>query len=127
MSLEPLIRFPVACPKCMRESLFHVPLKSINEALVTRNDISLSTACCGGVDWVASGIETEQIKQYVSLWRIPRLRTAHSDNSGLSNSNSAANIFANEEGSVLPNMMQVMNAITPGSQVVTSIEREVSR
>jgi hypothetical protein len=60
-------------------------------------------------------------------WRIPRLRTAHSDNSGLSNSNSAANIFANEEGSVLPNMMQVMNAITPGSQVVTSIEREVSR
>jgi hypothetical protein len=67
MSLEPLVRFPVVCPRCMRETLFHIPLKPINEALVTRNDIYLSTACCGGVDWVASGIETEQIKQYVSL------------------------------------------------------------
>ena len=67
MSLGPLIRFPIVCPRCMREMLFHVPLKSITEALVTRNDISLSTACCGGDDWVASGIETEQIRQYISL------------------------------------------------------------
>ena len=67
MSLEPLVRFPIVCPRCMRETLFHVPLKSITEALMTRSDISLSTACCGGIDWVASGIETEQIRLYISL------------------------------------------------------------
>lgn len=67
MRPEPLVRFPIVCPRCMREILFHIPLKWITEALVTRNDISLSTACCGGVDWVASGIETEQIRQYISL------------------------------------------------------------
>ena len=67
MSLEPLLRFPVVCPSCMRETLFHVPLKSITESLVTRNDISLSTPCCGGVDWVASEIEAEQIRQHISL------------------------------------------------------------
>ena len=44
MSLEPLVRFPIVCPRCMRETLFHIP--AITEALVTRNDISLSTACC---------------------------------------------------------------------------------
>jgi hypothetical protein len=66
MSLEPMVRFPIVCPRCMRETLFHIALKSIAKALSTRNDISLSTACCGGVDWVASGIETEQIRQYIS-------------------------------------------------------------
>jgi hypothetical protein len=66
LSLEPLLRFPIACPSCM-ETLFHIPLKSITKSLVTRNDISLSTACCGGVDWVASEIEAEQIRQYISL------------------------------------------------------------
>jgi hypothetical protein len=35
MSLEPSVRFPIACPRCMRETLFHIPLKSITEALVT--------------------------------------------------------------------------------------------
>ena len=67
MSLEPLLRFPVVCPRCMRETLFHIPQKLIAEALLRRNDISLSAPCCGGVDWVASGIETEQIRQYLSL------------------------------------------------------------
>jgi hypothetical protein len=67
MSPEPLVRFPIVCPRCMRETLFHIPLKSIAEALLTGNDIFLSTACCGGVDWVASGIETEQIRQYISI------------------------------------------------------------
>jgi hypothetical protein len=67
MSLEPLVRFPVVCPRCMRETLFHISLKSITEALLTRNDIFLTTACCAGVAWVASGIETEQIRQYISL------------------------------------------------------------
>jgi hypothetical protein len=67
MSLEPLVRFPVVCPRCTRETLFHIPVKSITEALLTRTDISLSTECCGGVDWVASEIETEQIRQYISL------------------------------------------------------------
>ena len=66
MSLEASVRFPVVCPTCMRETLFHISLKSITEALLTGNDISLTTACCGGVGWVASGIETEQIRQYVS-------------------------------------------------------------
>ena len=62
--LEPIIRIPVACPKCGRERLTEFPVNEVVYALNRGSDITL-VATCHDVIWTATGPELEQIHEYL--------------------------------------------------------------
>jgi hypothetical protein len=64
MSIEPVIRFPIRCPVCMKESLTEHRLGPIAEALLCGSAICL-TSPCHGFSWNAGEVEREQIRQYL--------------------------------------------------------------
>jgi hypothetical protein len=66
MSHEPIVRFPVQCPICARETLAQFPISTIASALIRGDRIPLS-ATCHPVQWNASPAETEQIREYMAL------------------------------------------------------------
>jgi hypothetical protein len=62
--IEPIIRFPVVCPKCGREKLTEFPINEVVYALNGGSDISL-VATCHDVIWTATERELEQIHEYL--------------------------------------------------------------
>ena len=62
--LEPIIRIPVACPKCGRERLTEFPVNEVVYALNRGSDITL-VATCHDVIWTATDPELEQIHEYL--------------------------------------------------------------
>jgi hypothetical protein len=67
---DSLLRIPVVCPECGTESLVELRAASLSEALVTGDSIHLQAACHGRV-WQASGIEREQLRQYLGALSVP--------------------------------------------------------
>lgn len=61
---EPIVRFPVACPKCGRERLTEFPVDVVADALKKGLDICL-VATCHDVVWTATELELEQIREYL--------------------------------------------------------------
>jgi hypothetical protein len=58
-----ILRFPIVCPRCSRESLSEFPLEVIAAALAEGDTLRLR-AECHAVSWDASEIEREQILEY---------------------------------------------------------------
>jgi hypothetical protein len=65
MTREPVIRFPVICPKCRQEVLATLPLGMIAAALISGRAIRLY-ASCHDVYWDAHHSEIEQIREYMA-------------------------------------------------------------
>ncbi len=65
---EPMIRFPVVCPKCGTEHLTEFPVSIVADALLRHADIYLIAECHNAV-WKASDVEVKQIREYLgSVW-----------------------------------------------------------
>jgi hypothetical protein len=65
---EPMIRFPVVCPKCGNERLTEFPVSLVADALLRKTGIFL-VAACHDTTWQASSLEIEQIREYLgSVW-----------------------------------------------------------
>jgi hypothetical protein len=62
---EIFIRFPITCPLCGKEQLIDLPVAEIADSLLKSEDVYLSASCCSVV-WVASEIESEQIREYLA-------------------------------------------------------------
>jgi hypothetical protein len=58
-----LLRIPVVCPECAKESLTELPTASIAEALATCDVIRLYAQCHDKV-WEGSCLEREQLREY---------------------------------------------------------------
>ncbi len=65
MTTEPVIRLPVICPVCLKETLAESPLGLVAEALMCHEALPL-TSSCHGFTWAAGDIEREQIRQYLA-------------------------------------------------------------
>ena len=63
------LRFPITCPICGDETLFLASAAKITNALATGVPIWLIVECCGGVEWIASASEVDQITQYAITFR----------------------------------------------------------
>lgn len=61
---EAIIRFPVVCAKCGRESLLEYPLTTMATRLNKLHRLPLEAKCCGVV-WDATAVELEQIREYL--------------------------------------------------------------
>jgi hypothetical protein len=77
MNVQAILRFPVVCPSCGGETLFSAPARTISEALSAGTPIALRANCCSTLQWFASELEIEQIREYAD---IHRLRTALAGN-----------------------------------------------
>ena len=62
----PLIRVPVVCPECARESLTELPIATLAEALDTGVSIRLYARCHDRV-WQATETEREQLRAYLGV------------------------------------------------------------
>jgi hypothetical protein len=62
---EPVIRFPIQCPVCARETLTQFSVSTIASSLITGDSIPL-IADCHSVRWDATPDETEQIREYLA-------------------------------------------------------------
>lgn len=67
MSIRAVLRFPVVCPSCDCETLFSAPAQTIAEALSAGTQIALRADCCGRLQWFASALEIEQIREYANI------------------------------------------------------------
>jgi hypothetical protein len=67
MNVRTVLRFPVVCPSCGNETLFSAPLRTIAEALSAGAQIALRADCCGMLQWFASELEIEQIREYADM------------------------------------------------------------
>jgi hypothetical protein len=63
---EPMIRFPVVCPRCGNERLAEYPISIVADALLRGANISLA-APCHGLIWNASPLELGQIREYLGF------------------------------------------------------------
>lgn len=70
---EPRVRFPVTCPICARALLTDLPVALIAEALMRGASIRLH-AGCHDVDWDATQLEVEQIRQYLGAGVVTHAR-----------------------------------------------------
>jgi hypothetical protein len=70
---EPRVRFPVTCPICARALLAELPVALIAEALIRGASIRLH-AGCHKVDWDATQLEVEQIRQYLGAGAVTHAR-----------------------------------------------------
>jgi hypothetical protein len=68
---DTVLRIPIVCPECARESLTEFASASIAEALVTGDSIRLY-ASCHGKAWQASSLEREQLQEYLDAASLPR-------------------------------------------------------
>jgi hypothetical protein len=67
MNTGAVLRFPVVCPTCGHETLFSAPARTIAEALSAKAQIALIADCCGMLQWFASELEIEQIREYAGI------------------------------------------------------------
>jgi hypothetical protein len=65
MTTEPVIRFPVICPICLKETLAESPVGLVAEALMRDGALPL-TSGCHGFTWSAGDVEREQIREYLA-------------------------------------------------------------
>jgi hypothetical protein len=63
---ESELRFPVACPTCGKETLSHLPITTVTQALRLGGPLTLRSEC-HGAQWAATPLEREQIQQYVAV------------------------------------------------------------
>jgi hypothetical protein len=71
---DALVRIPIVCPGCGKELLTEFPAASLAAALLSGDSVRLSARCHCQV-WQASGVEREQLRQYLeaaNLWDQPR-------------------------------------------------------
>src|SRR5208282_1584192 len=69
---ESVVRFPVRCPMCGRESLVGSSLDTILMTLATDRPIKLYSKCAHHrVAWVASDLERSQIRDYTAAVYLP--------------------------------------------------------
>jgi hypothetical protein len=61
---DSMLRIPVVCPECGRESLNRFPIASTIEALVAGDSIRLQVNCHDR-SWQASFLEREQLREYL--------------------------------------------------------------
>ena len=61
---EPGVRFPVTCPICARALVTELPVALVAEALIVGSSIRLH-ASCHDVNWDATKLEVEQIREYL--------------------------------------------------------------
>jgi hypothetical protein len=61
---EPMVKFPVVCPKCGNEHLTEVPIAVVADALI-KNECVYLRAVCHDAAWNASPTEIEQSRQYM--------------------------------------------------------------
>jgi hypothetical protein len=62
---EPTIRVPVTCPECGKESLLVFPITELADALLLEKRLELRSIC-HGVRWIASSLEMDQLREYLS-------------------------------------------------------------
>lgn len=65
----PGLRFPVTCPLCARELLCELPIPVVARALAVGSAIRLY-ASCHDVWWDATAVETLQVREYFSAFRL---------------------------------------------------------
>ena len=58
------MRFPVTCPTCGKEMLVQFLIADIAAGLIAMKPINLRVTC-HDVSWKASGLELEQIREYL--------------------------------------------------------------
>jgi hypothetical protein len=66
---DSLLRIPVVCPECGKESLTEFPAACVAEALISGDTIRLHASCHGRV-WQASNLEREQLREYLEAVRV---------------------------------------------------------
>jgi hypothetical protein len=64
--IDPIVRFPVVCPKCGSEKLAEFPVGEVAHAISMGLDLSL-VATCHDMIWTATELELEQIHQYLRV------------------------------------------------------------
>ena len=62
--IDPVVRFPVVCPRCGSEKLTEFPVNDVAYVLSRGLDFSL-VATCHETIWTATELELEQIHQYL--------------------------------------------------------------
>jgi hypothetical protein len=62
---EPTIEVPVSCPVCEKERLCALPVAATASALLNRESIKLTCTC--QMQWNASDVEREQIREYLAM------------------------------------------------------------
>lgn len=62
---DSVVRFPVTCPACSRESLVRLSADAILQSLATDRPLKLYAKCDHhAIAWVANEIERNQIREY---------------------------------------------------------------
>jgi ribosomal protein L37AE/L43A len=62
---EPEVLVPVTCPRCGKESVKRLAVSVVAEALMAGTRLQLSSTC-HAVEWQATRVELEQIREYLS-------------------------------------------------------------
>ncbi len=62
---QPVVRFPVICPRCGTENLAELSVVIAAEALMRNEGIQFK-AHCHNLYWTASPREMEQLREYMS-------------------------------------------------------------
>jgi len=65
---EPMVQFPVTCPKCGTESIARYPVADVATALLSRSTPLKLYAPCHDYYWTASQWELQQVRQYMGAW-----------------------------------------------------------
>jgi hypothetical protein len=60
----PILRFPIVCPRCSKESLIALPLSVVKDTLANGTKLRLHAECCPDVTWDATDTEREQLLEY---------------------------------------------------------------
>jgi hypothetical protein len=68
---DTLLRIPIVCPECTKEALTELPSVSTADALATGDSIRLY-APCHDKAWQASGLEREQLQEYLEAASLSR-------------------------------------------------------
>jgi hypothetical protein len=69
-SAQAVLHFPIVCPACGRETLITASAQVIAEALSAGTHIALRTGCCSLLEWYASELEIEQIREYADIHKL---------------------------------------------------------
>jgi len=70
MDNHSMLRIPVTCPECCRESVMELTVSELAIALLADGCVRLS-ASCHDVSWNASVAETDQIRRYLRAHQMP--------------------------------------------------------